>query len=67
MNAVYDRANDHRWVAESFVLERGRFERQLRLPPQARGPCHVRVYVEGEADFAVGAKDVYARRPPQEK
>jgi hypothetical protein len=33
----------------------------LEVPHEARGPCHLRVFVEGREDFALGSADVEVR------
>ncbi|MBN2474488.1 MAG: hypothetical protein JXB62_07760 [Pirellulales bacterium] len=55
---TYDRANDHRLRSLELAVENGRFTAELEVPPEARGACHVRVFVQGENDFAMGAADV---------
>ena len=62
MNTVYREANNHVWVAHSFELTGGTFRQQIQVPLHVRGPCYVRVFVEGENSFAIGAENVYVRR-----
>lgn len=63
MQETYVKANDTRWSAQSQRIEGGKFAAELPIPKDAIGPSHVRVYVQGENDFAMGAADVYLRRP----
>jgi hypothetical protein len=35
----------------------------LVVPQEARGAAHVRVFVEGEKDYATGAANLYIRPP----
>jgi hypothetical protein len=60
---VYQQANDQSWAALAIDVEAGPFRTRLQVPAEARGPCHVRVYVEGNGNFAIGAADVFIRRP----
>lgn len=57
-SALYERANDHRLLSAQTPLVDGRFAARLRVPADAAGPCHVRVFVSGRADFALGSADV---------
>ncbi|MHB1035747.1 MAG: C25 family cysteine peptidase [Pirellulales bacterium] len=55
---VYHQANDPRLGSATVPLVDGKFHAQFDIPPNARGPCHVRVFIQGQDDFAVGAADV---------
>ncbi|NQU25362.1 MAG: hypothetical protein HQ567_29100 [Candidatus Nealsonbacteria bacterium] len=55
---VYDRANDRRLRSVETVVRTGRFTARLDVPPDARGRCYVRVFVEGAADCASGSAEV---------
>jgi hypothetical protein len=55
---VYRRANDPCLDSAACAISGGAFTADLRVPDDARGPCHVRVYVEGQADFALGSADL---------
>jgi hypothetical protein len=57
-NEIYRRANDPRLAQAQLEVQEGRFATQLQVPAEARGDCHVRVFVAGESDFATGAADV---------
>jgi len=63
-NRVYEAANNTRWAAGKFPIEKGEFEQEIKIPHEAAGACHVRVFIAGQNDFALGATDVYIRRPP---
>jgi hypothetical protein len=58
---VYDRANDGRFAARQMDVLPGATRAVLPVPREARGSCHVRAYVEGNEDFALGSADVYVR------
>jgi hypothetical protein len=55
---VYQRVNDPRLATAETVVRNGRFRAELQVPRDAAGPCNVRVFVEGERSFALGAADV---------
>jgi len=63
---VYRQANDHCWARQTLRVGESDFRARLEIPASAVGPCHVRVSVEGEDGFALGAADVYVRRPERE-
>lgn len=65
-NTTYQRANDPRWSARGVEVARGgALLTALRIPQQARGRCHVRVFVEDEQGrrYAVGARDIEITAP----
>jgi hypothetical protein len=59
---VYLRANDHRFVEHVVDITPGSFDADLAVPANARGACHVRVFIEGKDAHAQGAADVYVRK-----
>jgi hypothetical protein len=65
LNDVYDQANDPVWIAQPFSSAGAGFEVSIRVPIEARGPCHLRAYLAGDDDFAAGATDIFIRRPRQ--
>jgi hypothetical protein len=62
---IYERANEPRLASRKLELVEGMFHTELDVPPEARGACHVRVFVEGSRDCAAGAADVRLE-PPRE-
>ncbi|HJT30528.1 MAG TPA: C25 family cysteine peptidase [Pirellulales bacterium] len=56
--ATYHRANDGRLATVRTPVRDGRFQASLKVPDDARGPCHVRVFVQGDGAFAAGSADV---------
>ncbi len=60
---TYERANDIRWTSRSLRIGNGEFQSTVEIPKAAFGPCHVRVFVESDDDFAMGSADVLIRRP----
>ena len=60
-NEVYDQANDRCWARHIVTLTGGEFRAQLDIPPDAAGPCHVKVFVEGKNRHAIGATNVFVR------
>jgi hypothetical protein len=55
---TYMAANDSRLVSVHSPVVGGQFETQIKVPADARGHCHVRVFVQGRGTFATGAADV---------
>jgi hypothetical protein len=55
---VYARANEPRLVSRRLELAEGSQALELDVPAEARGACHVRVFVEGPQGCAAGAADV---------
>ena len=45
-------------------VERGDFVLDLRIPEAARGPCHVRVFIEGPESYAAGSANIEITTPP---
>jgi hypothetical protein len=61
MNADYDAANQDCWAAGSVDIDSTIVRTKLKIPDKACGHCRVRVYVQGEADFAMGATEIEVR------
>ncbi len=61
---TYKKANEPRLAMKQFEIARGRFATELVVPQSARGHCHVRVFVEGSEDCAVGSADIRVEVPP---
>jgi hypothetical protein len=55
---VYRRANDPQLASLRTEVRGGAFTARLTIPPQASGPCHVRVFVRGAINCALGSADV---------
>ena len=62
----YYAANDHRFASFTAKFAGGDFRTFLPVPDQARGPCHVRVHLEGSDGCALGSAKVFVRRPKTE-
>jgi len=62
LHAVYLRANDHRFTEHLLDIIPGSFAADLPVPAEARGACHVRVFIEGKDRHALGAADVYVHK-----
>lgn len=67
LQATYARANDTQWSSVQHTIQQGQFHVTLPIPDDAIGLSHVRVFVKGERDFAMGAADIYLRQPPVEE
>lgn len=63
-DVVYQQANDRSWQSRLYAFDGGDFETELSVPWECRGACVVRVFVEGQDSFALGAQSVYVS-PPQ--
>ena len=59
---TYLAANDSCLAAVRSPVVGGRFDAQLEVPADARGHCHVRVFVQGRGGCAAGAADVHVDR-----
>ena len=62
-NATYHRSNDRCWVSKLVSIPAGLAETTLLVPAESRGPCHVRVFIEGDQRVALGSADIFVRRP----
>ncbi len=58
---VYEQANDRTWTRQVALAAPGEFTAELTIPPECRGACHVRLFVEGASAHALGAADLYVR------
>jgi hypothetical protein len=50
-------------VQKTVDLTENGFSVPLEIPAECRGPCHVRVFVEGQQRHALGAANLYVRIP----
>ncbi|HEX3725152.1 MAG TPA: C25 family cysteine peptidase, partial [Pirellulales bacterium] len=60
---VYKQANEPRLASARLEVPKGRFDLELVVPDGARGACHVRAFVEGRDDCAVGAAALRIETP----
>lgn len=58
LESVYRRANDRRLNSVELTVPAAEFKTQINVPPNASGQCHVKIFVQGEKDFALGSADV---------
>jgi hypothetical protein len=60
-DATYASANDRCWSRREVTLSPGEFLTALTIPPEARGNCHVCVFLEDETgrEFALGSRDIF--------
>jgi len=61
-DGVYRRANDSTYVMHQVDVQPGEFQASLRVPIEAKGPCNIRVYIQGQRTHALGAADIYVSR-----
>jgi hypothetical protein len=64
LDAAYQRANDAVWVRQAFAANGQAFAVQVELPPETRGPCYVRAWIESPDGAAQGATRVFVHRAP---
>jgi hypothetical protein len=64
-DATYRKANDRCWSQREVAVDGGTFLTALKIPPEARGECHVRVFLEDSMgrEFALGSCDIYISAP----
>ena len=55
LNAEYWRANNDCFVQRRILVDSDTFQTELKIPENAEGRCYVRVFVEGDQDFGMGA------------
>jgi hypothetical protein len=61
LHDVYLAANDRTWARWGLNLPGGQFSTEIAIPPQCRGPCHVRLLVADGKSHALGATSIYIR------
>ena len=59
---TYLEANNQQLDSTTQTVAKGPLKIRLKLPPGVVGPCHVRAYIEGAKDFALGTADFYIER-----
>lgn len=58
---TYDHSNSHAWWSKELQVEPGSFDFEILVPADAEGPCHVRTYVEGDGQHAMGVTDIFVK------
>ncbi|MCL4203163.1 MAG: hypothetical protein KJ000_11735 [Pirellulaceae bacterium] len=58
----YQQANDSVWVRQAFAANGEAFAVNIDLPPETRGPCYVRAWIESPDGAAQGATRVFVHR-----
>jgi hypothetical protein len=64
MDAAYQQANDRVWLRKPFEANGEPFALRVDLPPETRGPCYVRVWIENSDGAAQGATRVFVHPAP---
>jgi hypothetical protein len=59
---TYLAANDRLLAEATASTQGGEIQLRLQVPPDAKGPAHVVVYVQGNKEFALGSTDVTIRK-----
>lgn len=64
-NTAYQQANDKCWSQRSVVVEDGQLLTALKIPLEARGTCHVRVFLEDETTgrYSLSSRDIQITAP----
>lgn len=60
---TYQMANDSTWFQRTVQCAPGKFPVAIDVPYEARGNCHVRAYITGSKQWALGSADVFVRTP----
>ncbi len=55
---VYQSANDRLWQVIDLEGIESEFSASLEIPEECHGPCHVRVWVEGDSQVGLGSQDI---------
>lgn len=58
-DATYQAANDRRWTALVADVAAGAFTTKVKVPPECKGFCHVRITVAGEDRYALGTSNLF--------
>ena len=64
LHDVYVTANDRCWARWGLDLPGGQFATEVEIPPECRGPCHVRLLVADGKSHGLGAANIYIRSQP---
>jgi hypothetical protein len=67
LTQVYLRANDDRYVSLQCDSTAPEFTTTLAVPDHVRGPCAVRVFVQGAQSCALGAAMLYVKDSPDKQ
>ncbi len=62
LDEAYQLANDSVWVRQAFATNGEAFAVNIDLPPETRGPCYVRAWIESPDGAAQGAARVFVHR-----
>jgi hypothetical protein len=64
LHDVYVAANDRCWGRWGLDLPGGKFATEIVIPPECKGPCHVRLLVADGQTHGLGAATIYIRPQP---
>jgi hypothetical protein len=63
-DVAYRQANDRRWLHEKLDWRNpGVFRALVKIPEEAHGACHLTLHVDGRDHHALGAADLFVRKP----
>lgn len=61
-DATYQSVNDPRLAMATVPVRNGRFTAKLTVPSDVSGSLHIRTFIAGNDDFALGASDLTVQR-----
>lgn len=64
---LYEAANDPVLCVQTVAYRPGQSEFEFMIPEEARGQCHVRAFVRGARESALGSADIFVRKPAEAK
>ena len=67
MNETYQQANRDIWLRQELDAVAGENSTTIKIADNIRGPAFVRLFIQGEKDFAIGSSQIYVRRRPKAK
>ena len=59
---IYKMANDRRYNTVELTVPAGEFTTAIDIPQRASGPCNIRVFVQGDKDYALGSARVVIKK-----
>ncbi len=60
---IYEKANSKIRTFAKGKIPAGKFQAELQIPADVRGAYHLRAFVKGDNDFAMGISDVFINLP----
>ncbi len=63
MMTVYAKANDRRWTGHRLDVTTEPFELEIEVPEEAHGASFVRVFIQGQSEYAMASQSVFIQSP----